>query len=128
MNKTIRGIVIWILIIIALYAMVQLYTDNVKQPAAIDVTELYSQIIKNNVSEMTISGTSITGTLKDGTEFSSNVPDVTSFMNFLTPYIKDNKLVVKSEPPQGAPWWYSLLPTKYHPELSDYRQCLKRHQ
>ncbi|HHV73788.1 MULTISPECIES: ATP-dependent zinc metalloprotease FtsH [Thermoanaerobacterium] len=113
MNKTIRGIVIWILIIIALYAMVQLYTDNIKQPAAIDVTELYSQIIKNNVSEMTISGTSITGTLKDGTQFSSNVPDVTSFMNFLTPYIKDNKLVVKSEPPQGAPWWYSLLPTLF---------------
>ncbi|SNX54291.1 ATP-dependent zinc metalloprotease FtsH [Thermoanaerobacterium sp. RBIITD] len=113
MNKTIRGIVIWILIIIALYAIVQLYTDNVKQPRTIDVTELYSQVRRENISGLTISGTTITGTLKDGTAFNSNVPDISSFMQLLTPYIEANKISVKSEPPQNTPWWYSLLPTLF---------------
>lgn len=113
LNKTVRSIGIWMLILIALYAMVQLYTDNTKQPKKINVTELYSQIDSENISDLTISGNEISGTLKNGTSFTSNVPDVASLMQTLNPYIKAKKINVTSEPPQSAPWWYSLLPTLF---------------
>lgn len=113
MNKTIRSIVLYVLIFVAIYAMVQLYSGNIEQRTEIDYTHLIKYINSEQVKSITLAGNVVTGTLKDGTAFNSRVPDVTNFMNLINPYILANKIDFKSEAQAGPPWWVQILPSLF---------------
>ncbi|WP_026487083.1 ATP-dependent zinc metalloprotease FtsH [Caldanaerobius polysaccharolyticus] len=111
MSKFLKSASFYILILIAIYAMVQLWgTAAPEQPLKYNYTQLVQQIRNNNVSEITIIDKNVTGMLKDGTKFQSYILDTTSFSQFLQPYI-DKGLVVNPQPVSEPPWWLQLLPT-----------------
>jgi cell division protease FtsH len=51
----------------------------------------------------------ISGTLKDGRNFVSYVPDITSFMEKIDQPASRGELVVDSEPRPTTPWWTQIL-------------------
>ncbi|MDP9751600.1 ATP-dependent zinc metalloprotease FtsH [Thermoanaerobacter pentosaceus] len=112
-NKIIRSIVLYLLIFIAIYAMVQLYSQSAEPITDIDYGQLIKYINANQVKSITLVGNDVKGVLKNGTEFKSRVPDVTNFMNFVNPYILQGKLDFKSEPQVGPPWWIQMLPSLF---------------
>jgi len=112
-NKIIRSMVLYLLIFIAIYAMVQLYSQSTPPLANIDYGELIRYINSNQVKSITLAGNEVKGTLKNGTEFKSSIPDVTNFMNFVNPYILEGKLDFKNEPQVGPPWWVQMLPSLF---------------
>ena len=112
-NKIIRSIVLYLLIFIAIYAMVQLYSQSAEPITDIDYGQLIKYINANQVKSITLVGNDVKGVLKNGTEFKSRVPDVTNFMNFVNPYILQGKLDFKSEPQVGPPWWVQMLPSLF---------------
>ncbi|HHY78952.1 MAG TPA: cell division protein FtsH, partial [Thermoanaerobacter sp.] len=112
-NKIIRSMVLYLLIFIAIYAMVQLYSQSTPPLANIDYGELIRYINSNQVKSITLAGNEVKGTLKNGTEFKSSIPDVTNFMNFVNPFILEGKLDFKNEPQVGPPWWVQMLPSLF---------------
>ncbi|MBE3593325.1 MAG: ATP-dependent zinc metalloprotease FtsH [Thermoanaerobacter sp.] len=112
-NKIIRSMVLYMLIFIAIYAMVQLYSQSTPPLANIDYGELIRYINSNQVKSITLAGNEVKGTFKNGTEFKSSIPDVTNFMNFVNPYILEGKLDFKNEPQVGPPWWVQMLPSLF---------------
>ncbi len=112
-NKIIRSMVLYLLIFIAIYAMVQLYSQSAEPITDIDYGQLIKYIDANQVKSITLVGNDVKGVLKNGTEFKSRVPDVTNFMSFVNPYILEGKLDFKSEPQVGPPWWVQMLPSLF---------------
>jgi cell division protease FtsH len=112
-NKIIRSMVLYLLIFIAIYAMVQLYSQSAEPITDIDYGQLIKYIDANQVKSITLVGNDVKGVLKNGTEFKSRVPDVTNFMSFVNPYILQGKLDFKSEPQVGPPWWVQMLPSLF---------------
>lgn len=105
--------VLYLLIFIAIYAMVQLYSQSTEPITDIDYGQLIKYIDANQVKSITLVGNDVKGVLKNGTEFKSRVPDVTNFMSFVNPYILQGKLDFKSEPQVGPPWWVQMLPSLF---------------
>lgn len=105
--------VLYLLIFIAIYAMVQLYSQSAEPITDIDYGQLIKYIDANQVKSITLVGNDVKGVLKNGTEFKSRVPDVTNFMSFVNPYILQGKLDFKSEPQVGPPWWVQMLPSLF---------------
>jgi cell division protease FtsH len=112
-NKIIRSMVLYLLIFIAIYAMVQLYSQSTEPITDIDYGQLIKYIDANQVKSITLVGNDVKGVLKNGTEFKSRVPDVTNFMSFVNPYILQGKLDFKSKPQVGPPWWVQMLPSLF---------------
>ncbi|WP_029689207.1 ATP-dependent zinc metalloprotease FtsH [Thermoanaerobacter sp. A7A] len=112
-NKIIRSMVLYLLIFIAIYAMVQLHSQSAEPITDIDYGQLIKYIDANQVKSITLVGNDVKGVLKNGTEFKSRVPDVTNFMSFVNPYILQGKLDFKSEPQVGPPWWVQMLPSLF---------------
>lgn len=111
MNKFLKSASFYILILIAIFAIVQIWgTSAPETPEKLNYTKLVDEIKANNVQELTIIDKNITGTLKNKTKFQSYIIDTTSFNQFLQPYI-DEGLVVNSEPVSQPPWWVQFLPT-----------------
>lgn len=112
-NKIFRSMVLYLLIFIAIYAMVQLYSQATPQVTKIDYGELVRYISANQIKSITLSGNQVKGVFKNGTEFESSVPDITNFMSFVDPYILEGKLDFKYEPQVGPPWWVQMLPSLF---------------
>ncbi|WP_046159943.1 ATP-dependent zinc metalloprotease FtsH [Caldanaerobacter subterraneus] len=112
-NKIFRSMVLYLLIFIAIYAMVQLYPQATPQVTKIDYGELVRYISANQIKSITLSGNQVKGVFKNGTEFESSVPDITNFMSFVDPYILEGKLDFKYEPQVGPPWWVQMLPSLF---------------
>ncbi|MBE3579896.1 MAG: ATP-dependent zinc metalloprotease FtsH [Caldanaerobacter subterraneus] len=112
-NKIFRSMVLYLLIFIAIYAMVQLYSQATPQVTKIDYGELVRYINANQIKSITLSGNQVKGVFKNGTEFESSVPDITNFMSFVDHYILEGKLDFKYEPQVGPPWWVQMLPSLF---------------
>jgi cell division protease FtsH len=112
-NRIFRSMVLYLLIFIAIYAMVQLYSQATPQVTKIDYGELVRYINANQIKSITLSGKQVKGVFKNGTEFESSVPDITNFMSFVDPYILQGKLDFKYEPEVGPPWWVQMLPSLF---------------
>ncbi|MEW9081741.1 ATP-dependent zinc metalloprotease FtsH [Caldanaerobacter subterraneus] len=112
-NKIFRSMVLYLLIFIAIYAMVQLYSQATPQVTKIDYGELVRYISANQIKSITLSGNQVKGVFKNGAEFESSVPDITNFMSFVDPYILEGKLDFKYEPQVGPPWWVQMLPSLF---------------
>ncbi|HBT50287.1 MAG: ATP-dependent zinc metalloprotease FtsH 1 [Caldanaerobacter subterraneus] len=112
-NKIFRSMVLYLLIFIAIYAMVQLYSQATPQVTKIDYGELVRYISANQIKSITLSGNQVKGVFKNGTEFESSVPDITNFMSFVDPYILEGKLDFKYEPQVGPPWWVQMPPSLF---------------
>jgi cell division protease FtsH len=109
LNNFFRSISFYLLIIILVLSLVQWYSNQETAQVRIGYSELIQLIDKNQVSKIKIVENSINGTLKDGRNFVSYVPDLTTFMEKIDQPARKGELVVESEPKPTTPWWTQIL-------------------
>jgi cell division protease FtsH len=111
LSKFFRGASFYILIFIIIVAIVQMYGANSQEITEIEYSKLIIQISDKNVSKLIIEDQVVTGTLKDGTEFQSTVPDLQTFNQYILPQVEEGILQVDYDMPPETPWWAQMLPT-----------------
>lgn len=116
MRKFFRMISFYLIILIIIVALVQLFG---KEESTI-TTLRYDEIIKNiqagNVKEMDVDQYSVTGKLTNGTEFEGVIPPQSIFIQLPEVHeaIKAGTIQqVDVMAPAQNPWWASLLPTLF---------------
>lgn len=109
MNNFFRSISFYLLIIILVLSLVQWYSSQEAAQLRIGYSELIQLIDNGQVSKIKIVENNISGTLKDGRNFVSYVPDITSFMEKIDQPASRGELVVDSEPRPTTPWWTQIL-------------------
>ena len=109
MNNFFRSISFYLLIIILVLSLVQWYSSQESAQVRIGYSELVQLIDKGQVSKIKIVENNISGTLKDGRNFVSYVPDITTFMEKIDQPTSRGELVVDSEPRPTTPWWTQIL-------------------
>ncbi len=111
MTKFFRGASFYILIFIIIVAIVQMYGANTKEIDTLEYSRLITELDKQNVTRLVIEENVVTGTLKDGSEFQSTIPDLQTFNQFILPQMQAEVLQVDNKIPPPTPWWAQLLPT-----------------
>lgn len=109
MNNFFRSISFYLLIIILVLSLVQWYSSQEAAQVRIGYSELIQLIDKDQVSKIKIVENNISGTLKDGRNFVSYVPDLTTFMEKIDQPTSKGELEVNSEPRPTTPWWTQIL-------------------
>jgi len=109
LNNFFRSISFYLLIIILVLSLVQWYSSQESAQVRIGYSELVQLIDKGQVSKIKIVENNISGTLKDGRNFVSYVPDITTFMEKIDQPTSRGELVVDSEPRPTTPWWTQIL-------------------
>ncbi|RKD33881.1 ATP-dependent zinc metalloprotease FtsH [Thermohalobacter berrensis] len=115
MKRFFRGISFYLLIFIIIVVIVQLFSKPMEETKKIDYTELVQQIKSENVESIILvreEGT-VKGTLKDGTPFTSTLPQGSeeNLYNYLETLIDKNKIEVIGEQEPQTPWFLQALPT-----------------
>lgn len=88
LRKLFRGVSFYLLILIIIVLVIQMIGKDVEQVKTIDITELIEQIDNRNVESIKTAGPTVTGTLKDGTKFSTYLPNEIRY-TFYSDYLKD---------------------------------------
>ncbi len=111
MNNFFRSISFYLLIFILILSLLQWYSSQDTTQTQIAYSELVSLIDKDQVKDIEMMDNDITGKLKDGSTFTSYVPNIEVFMEKLQPKIDKGEINLKAEPKPQAPWWSSVLPS-----------------
>lgn len=111
MNKLFRNISFYLLIFILILSLVQWYSNKESDITKIDYTRLILALDKGQVEKITLVDKNVKGVLKNGSKFTSYVPDVSIFMERIQPKIDSGEIQFSSEPPPEPPWWAQILPS-----------------
>ena len=114
MNKKVfRNASFYILIIIAIYAIVTMYGMQATEVKEFDYARLVREINNNNVNSITIADNVVNGELKDGTSFQSTIINQQNFDSFIQPYIVNGQIKYVEPKNTNPPWWIQMLPTVF---------------
>jgi len=106
-NKVLRSVLLYIILLFVSIAMVSFFQGQGPVKKEMTYTEFTKALKDSRVSEVTIVENTVTGKLKDGTEFKTVIPDDPSIWALL-----DEKGVATTfELPPQPPWWTTLLST-----------------
>lgn len=110
MNKFVKNIGFYLLIILIAISAIDYFSSRVAVKPEINYSELLRQVQEQNVKNVTIVDNSIKGQLNDGTEFTTIAPNDPNLISTL----RDKGIEIKAELPPQPPWWTgifsSLLP------------------
>ncbi|GAQ24997.1 ATP-dependent zinc metalloprotease FtsH [Tepidanaerobacter syntrophicus] len=109
MNNFFRSLSFYLLIIILILSVVQWYSNQEAAQIRLGYSELLQRLDKGEVEKIVIIENNIKGTLKDGRNFVSYVPDLTTFMAKIDKLAGSGALTVDSEPKPVTPWWTQIL-------------------
>ena len=106
MNKFLKNVALYVLLIVIAVSIFNTFVHPQEKHSEITYSDFISQVDKKNVSSVTMVDQSISGKLKDGTEFATYAPahDTT-----LLPKLTDNNVTITAKPPEQPSWWMSLL-------------------
>ncbi|HBH12600.1 MAG: Cell division protein FtsH [Clostridiales bacterium 38_11] len=114
MKNFAKGISIYIVIFIVILLIVTMLSNQTVETLELTFTELVTQLEAQNVSQIKFVNNTVTGTLKDGTNFNSYVPDVALFSVFdkyLADSVASGLVVMEGEPTPSTPFYIQMLPT-----------------
>ncbi|HLR21243.1 MAG TPA: ATP-dependent zinc metalloprotease FtsH [Tissierellaceae bacterium] len=114
MRRTFRGISFYLLILILIMFGARMLGQNIDPVQEMDVTELIENLDGEEVEKIWMVGNVAEGKLKDGTEFTTFIPDSvdTNFYdNYLKNLVDSNSISFGGEPEPGTPWYVEMLPT-----------------
>ncbi|MBC8587943.1 ATP-dependent zinc metalloprotease FtsH [Paratissierella segnis] len=116
MKRFFKGISVYLLIIILIMFGVRMFGTDVEQVKEMDVTELVDNLGRNNVESITMIGNTAHGKLKDGTQFTTILPEEIRSYDFYRDYIKDLVDTKQIDSYAGEqiptrPWYIDMLPT-----------------
>lgn len=114
MNKFIKNVALYVLLIIIAVSIFNTFVHPQEKHSEITYSDFISQVEKKNVSSVVMTNNAVTGKMKDGTEFATYIPDNdTQLLNKLS----DGNVAITAKPPEQPAWWMSLLQpaAHYHP-------------
>ena len=105
MNKFFKNVLFYLLIIMVIIWMFDLYGEKNSKPANISYTSFMQHVQQDEIKQVTIVDNVISGKLKDGKEFSTVAPNDSKLVEKL----EAKKVDIKAELPPQPPWWMSIL-------------------
>lgn len=106
MNKFVKNVARYVFIIVIAVAIFNTFVHPQEKFTEMAYSDFVVQIEKKNVSSVIMVENSIKGKLKDGTEFSTYIPNNdTQIVKKMT----DGDVVITVKPPEQPSWWMSLL-------------------
>ena len=105
MNKFFKNVLFYLLIIMVIIWMFDLYGEKNSKPADISYTSFMQHVQQDEIKKVTIVDNVISGKLKDGKEFSTVAPNDSKLVEKL----EAKKVDIKAELPPQPPWWMSIL-------------------
>lgn len=105
MNKFFKNVLFYLLIIMVIIWMFDLYGEKNSKPADISYTSFMQHVQQDEIKQVTIVDNVIGGKLKDGKEFSTVAPNDSKLVEKL----EAKKVDIKAELPPQPPWWMSIL-------------------
>ena len=106
MNKFVKNVALYVFIIVIAVAIFNTFVYPQEKFTEMAYSDFVAQIEKKNVSSVIMVENSIKGKLKDGTEFSTYIPNNdTQIVKKMT----DGDVVITVKPPEQPSWWMSLL-------------------
>lgn len=105
MNKFFKNVLFYLLIIMVIIWMFDLYGEKNSKPADISYTSFMQHVQQDEIKQVTIVDNFISGKLKDGKEFSTVAPNDSKLVEKL----EAKKVDIKAELPPQPPWWMSIL-------------------
>lgn len=106
MNKFVKNVALYVLIIIIAVSLFNTLVQPQDKKSEITYSDFISQVENKNVQSVTMTHNSISGKLKDGTQFTTYAPDND---RDLLPKLSDNDVMITAKPPEQPSWWMSLL-------------------
>jgi cell division protease FtsH len=116
MKKFFKGASIYFIIFLAILLIVRFYGGTQTEIVDLNATELYERLSDGEVSYAKFDTENrVTGTLSDGTQFTSNIPEVIkqNMGNKIYQLIEEEELNVKGETAVQNPWYLEMLPTVF---------------
>ncbi len=116
MNKLVKNVGIYIIIFAVVMGLAWFYSGNeASAPKSVEFSDFVTYMQKEQVVELTIVNTHLTGTLKNGNKISSYAPDSLNLMmlteKYIFPQAEQGTLTIVSKKPSSSSWIISLLPT-----------------
>lgn len=105
MNKFFKNVLFYLLIIMVIIWMFDLYGEKNSKPADISYTSFMQHVQQDEIKQVTIVDNVISGKLKDGKEFSTVAPNDSKLVEKL----EAKKVDINAELPPQPPWWMSIL-------------------
>lgn len=106
MNKFVKNVALYVFIIVIAVAIFNTFVHPQEKLTEMAYSDFVAQIEKKNVSSVVMVENSIKGKLKDGTEFSTYIPN--NDMQIIEK-MTDGDVVITAKPPEQPSWWMSLL-------------------
>jgi len=105
LNKFFKNVLFYLLIIMVIIWMFDLYGEKNSKPADISYTSFMQHVQQDEIKQVTIVDNVISGKLKDGKEFSTVAPNDSKLVEKL----EAKKVDIKAELPPQPPWWMNIL-------------------
>ena len=106
MNKFVKNVALYVFLMVIAVAIFNVFVHPQDKLAEMAYSDFVSQIEKKNVASVVMTENSIKGKLKDGTEFSTYIPN--NDMKIVEKMTEGN-IVITAKPPEQPSWWMSLL-------------------
>lgn len=110
MNKYLKMMGFYLLILLIIIVAVTFLNPMQSEVKTISYSELVENLEQKDVKDIEINGSTVTGTLNDGTDFEAIVPEYvidTQIASYITSTPDMNVTIAK----QTDSWWISLIPT-----------------
>ena len=106
MNRFVKNVALYVFLMVVAVAIFNNVVHPQEKLAEMAYSDFVSQIEKRNVASVVMTENSIKGKLKDGTEFSTYIPNNdTQIVEKMT----QGDVVITVKPPEQPSWWMSLL-------------------
>ncbi|MBZ8135357.1 ATP-dependent zinc metalloprotease FtsH [Afifella sp. IM 167] len=107
MNQNFRNFALWIVILLLLVALFNLFQSPSRQGTTQEVTysQFRSETMDGNVKAVTISGQKIAGTYRDGKRFTTYAPPGSEYVTLL----EDHDVTIRAEPDEDQMSFLSVL-------------------
>jgi len=104
-NKSYKNIGLYLLVLIITVSIISSFFEPKSTLQELTYSQFLKEVELNNVSNVTIVDNSITGSLIDGTKFSTYSPNDPEMINIL----RNKNIVIEAKPPVEVSWWMRLL-------------------
>jgi len=109
MNKFLRNVGFYLLIILVAISIIDYFSTKNTAKQEIGYTQFLQQVDAGDVAKVTIIQNTIRGTLSDGTEFTTITPDSPNSDSGLYDRLKAKNIEINAENPPEPPWWSTMF-------------------
>lgn len=105
MSQFQKNLALWLVISLLMIMLFNMMSQPGSEQKKINYTELLGSIESGQVTQVTIQGSQISGTLDDGTKFQTVAPPDTE----LIPELKKKGVMIEAKPVDDQGFWFTLL-------------------